>query len=124
MAPQSSPKAFRAIRILALALCTVVLLPLANAVQNPGQVETNEGGRKIKKRVSPDYPQLAQRLHVQGAARVGFTVTPEGMVKDVHELGGHPLLVEALVLAVKQWKYEPAPKETQVEVKAVFSQGN
>lgn len=105
-----------------LVLCSLTLLSAANAFQSPGQVEINEAGRKIKKRVIPEYPQLAQRLHVHGAARVQFTVTPDGAVKDVHELGGHPVLVEALVEAVKQWKYEPASKETLVEVKATFTQ--
>jgi outer membrane biosynthesis protein TonB len=52
---------------------------------------------------------------------VEFTVTPEGAVKDVKELGGNPVLLEALVRAVKQWKYEPASKEAIIEVKAAFS---
>ncbi|HEY6250812.1 MAG TPA: energy transducer TonB [Candidatus Angelobacter sp.] len=107
-----------------LVLCTLAVLPQANAYQKPGQVEINEAGRKIKKRVPPQYPELALRLRIQGAARVEFTVTPEGAVKDVHELGGHPLLVDALVQAVKQWKYEPAAKETLVEVKAMFSRSD
>jgi TonB family protein len=124
LSPQSSPRALLACKTLALVLCTLTLLPQANAFQNQGQVEISEAGRKIKKRVIPEYPQLAYRLHVQGAARVEFTVTPEGAVKDVHELGGHPLLIEALVQAVKQWKYEPAPKETLVAVKAIFTRSD
>ena len=31
------------------------------------------------------------------------------------------LLLGALVRAVKQWKYEPGPKDTEVEVKAAFN---
>jgi len=36
-------------------------------------------------------------------------------------LGGHPLLADALARAVKQWKYQPAPKETMEVVKFSFA---
>jgi hypothetical protein len=38
----------------------------------------------------------------------------------VEILGGHPLLAEALVRAVKQWKYQPGSKETTEIVKYAF----
>jgi TonB family protein len=120
--PQSvGRRAFLAKGLLTLVFSSLAFLPQATALQNPGQVEINEAGRKIKKRVAPEYTELAQRLRVQGTARVQFTVTPDGGVKDVHELGGHPLLLESLVRAVKQWKYEPSIKETTVEVRATFT---
>ena len=75
----------------------------------------NEAGRKIKKRVAPEYPELAQKLRVRGSARVQFTVTPEGTVKEIRELGGHPLLLESLVRAVNKWKYEPSGKERRLK---------
>jgi TonB family protein len=90
----------------------------------PGQehVETNDGGRKIKTRVEPEYPALAQKMGIRGTARIEIMVTPEGTVKEVHELGGNPVLLDALVRAVKQWKYEPAARENVIEVKASFGQ--
>jgi TonB family protein len=122
LSPQSvGRRALLPKRLLTLVFCSLAFLSQATALQNPGQVEINEAGRKIKKRVAPEYTELAQRLRIQGAARVQFTVTPEGGVKDIRELGGHPLLLESLVRAVKQWKYEPSGKETTVEVKATFT---
>jgi hypothetical protein len=41
-------------------------------------------------------------------------------VSEVRELGGNPLLLGALVSAVKQWKYEPASRESVMEIKAFF----
>ena len=105
----------------ALLACGLFLLPQASAVQSTIRVEANEGGRKIKTRVNPEYPDLAIRARITGTARVQMTVTPEGTIKDVKELGGSPVLLGALVRAVKQWKYEPATKETEVEVSAAFS---
>jgi TonB family protein len=93
----------------------------SNALGIQAQIEANEAGRKIKTRVTPEYPELARKVRLSGIARVEFTVTPEGAVKDVKELGGNPVLLEALVRAVKQWKYEPASKEAIIEVKAAFS---
>lgn len=77
--------------------------------------------RKIKTKVLPEYPELARRLNLRGMARVQVTVAPEGAVKDVKELGGNPVLLDALVRAVKKWRYEPAGKESLVEVKYDFN---
>lgn|GEM_PF-541080 len=77
--------------------------------------------RKVKTSVPPEYPELARRLNLKGVARVQLKVGPEGTVKDVRELGGNPVLLDALVKAVKKWKYEPADKETLVEVQFEFT---
>jgi len=39
---------------------------------------------------------------------------------EVKVIGGHPLLADALVKAVKQWQYEPAATDSQVVVRFVF----
>ncbi|HLJ86590.1 MAG TPA: energy transducer TonB [Candidatus Angelobacter sp.] len=86
-------------------------------------VQTQPGDtRKVKTGTPPEYPDLARHLNIKGLARVELTVTPDGSVKAVRELGGHPLLLEALVKAVKKWKYEPSPKESTIEVRATFGQ--
>jgi len=107
--------------ILGLVLCALFVGPQASAFQTKIHVEANDSGRKIKNRIIPEYPDLALRTRITGVARVQLTVTPEGDVKDVKELGGSPVLLAALVRAVKQWKYEPGAKDTEVEVKANFS---
>lgn len=78
--------------------------------------------RKLKSGQPPEYPELARQMNIKGMARVMVTITPDGVVKEVKEVGGHPLLIDALVRAVKKWKYEPAAKETVLEVKAEFGQ--
>lgn len=121
MAPQlSRGPAPRMKALAALLLCTFFLLPQAGAFQQSIQLETSNAGRKIKSRVDPEYPELALKARISGTARVELIVTAEGTVKDVKELGGSPILLAALVRAVKQWKYEPAPKESEIEVKAAF----
>lgn len=69
----------------------------------------------------PEYPELARRLNMRGTARVQVTIAPDGTVKEVKELGGNPVLVDALARAVKKWKYETAEKTSLLEVKFDFA---
>lgn len=79
--------------------------------------------RKRKLGATPEYPELARKMHIQGVARVMLTIAPDGKVGAVKELGGNPILVASLVQAVKKWKYETADHESQIEIKFEFIQG-
>jgi len=82
-------------------------------------VET--GQRRLEHSSPPEYPALAEKMKLAGTVQVQAVVKPDGTVRDVTILGGHPLLADALVRAVKQWKYQPAPRETLEVVKYNFS---
>ena len=43
-------------------------------------------------------------------------------LESVRALGGHPLLVQACVECVKEWKYETAPEESTQIVEFDFKQ--
>jgi TonB family protein len=77
--------------------------------------------RKLKYRVDPVYPELAKRNNISGSARVELLITTDGRVKDVKVLGGSPVLVNAVLEAVRQWKYEPAPEESSAVIKFDFN---
>ena len=102
------------VAILGLLLVSCLVFPQTVQQQEP------EPARKLKSSVPPEYPELARRLNLRGAARVSVTVAADGRVTSAKELGGNPVLVEALIRAVKKWKYEPAAKETVIEVKFEF----
>jgi TonB family protein len=89
--------------------------------QTVQQQQEQESTRKLKSNVPPEYPELARRLQLKGTARVSVTVAPDGRVTSAKELGGNPVLVDALIRAVKKWKYEPAAKESVIEVKFDFA---
>lgn len=63
---------------------------------------------------------MARKLNIEGMARVLLIVNPEGKVVKVKELGGNPVLLAALIEAVKKWKYEAAEKESEIEVRYQF----
>lgn len=72
-----------------------------------------ESGRRAKDRVNPVYPEVARQLDITGAVRLQVTVGPDGKVRQVKLLGGHPLLADAAMTAVKQWRYEPGPESVE-----------
>ena len=80
-----------------------------------------ETGRRLEHSSPPEYPAIAEKMKLTGTVQVQAQVMADGTVKEVTVLGGHPLLADALVRAVKQWKYQPARKETMEVVKFSFS---
>jgi TonB family protein len=78
----------------------------------PGRAQQEEISRKVKNKVSPAYPDLARRMSISGVVKVQVVVAPNGSVKSTKVVGGHPLLVNAAVEAVKKWRFEAASEET------------
>ena len=68
--------------------------------------------RKIKSQVVPVWPELAKKMNVKGTVKVEVVITPAGTVKSAKALGGHPLLIDSALDAVKKCKFEPAATET------------
>ena len=85
----------------------------------PGAIE-----RKLKSGPPPEYPALARRLNISGVAKVVATVSPKGSVIQVRELGGNPILVDALMRAVQTWTYEPSSDLSTIEVKFEFKKSS
>jgi TonB family protein len=79
-----------------------------------------EAARRLEHSVPPKYPDIAARLKLTGTVQVQVLVKPDGTVKEVKILGGHPMLAAAVANAVLQWKYQPAPRETLEAVKFSF----
>jgi TonB family protein len=86
--------------------------------------KTDELSRKAKTRVAPIYPAFARHMNIVGTVRLAVTVAPNGTVKSSKPLGGHPVLVNAAMEAVKQWKFEPAPTESSGVVEFKFQPEN
>jgi TonB family protein len=68
--------------------------------------------RKTKTKVAPAYPDIARRMSITGTVKVLVVVAPNGNLKSTKVVGGHPLLVNAAMDAIRKWKFEPAPEES------------
>jgi protein TonB len=70
---------------------------------------------KLIFKVDPVYPPLAKQARISGIVLLEVTVDEGGSVTNVRVLRGHPLLVQAAVDAVRQWKYSPTILNGQPE---------
>lgn len=76
--------------------------------------------RKALANPTPTYPETARRFRLSGVVKVQVLIAPDGQIKDVKVIGGHPLLVNAVQDALRNWKYAPASGETMVSLEFSF----
>lgn len=100
---------------LGLVVAGILLMP----VTSRGQDSATK--RKISHRVLPDYPTIAREMNITGKVKLEAVVEPDGHVKSTRPLGGSPLLIDSAARALKNWKFEPGPKETTEIVEFDFN---
>ena len=88
------------------------------------QAKGDELPRKAKVKVEPVYPEVARRMSITGTVRLAVIVAPNGTVKSSKPVGGHPLLVNAAMDAMRRWKFEPATTESSGIVEFKFQPQN
>lgn len=104
-----------AVGALALVVGMTAVAPSANA-----QDANTIGGRKVKTRGAPIYPELARKMNIAGTVKVEIVIAPNGTVKSAKAVGGHPLLIDAAVDAAKKYKFEPGTEETTTQLAFEF----
>ena len=74
-------------------------------------------------KVQPVYPPLARQARIYGQVVLQAVISKAGTIENLHLVSGHPMLTQAAMDAVKQWRYrpyilngEPVEVETQVTV--------
>jgi len=77
-------------------------------------------------RVEPVYPPEARAQQIQGAVTLDVQIGGEGAVHSIEVVEGNPVLAQAAVQAVRQWKYRPYsvdghPVEMQTRVTIRFT---
>ena len=89
------------------------LLLLGSNPYSRAQQDSAESHRKISSKVVPIYPALARDMKIAGSVKIEASVAPNGTVKSAAILGGHPLLAQAGLDAVRKCKWEAAGHETK-----------
>lgn len=109
-----------------------IAVPIAPKVAGP-KAPVRVGGRvkepRLIVRVDPRYPPLAIQTHMQGAVIVDAVIDEHGNVVEARVVSGPPLLIQAAMDAVRQWKYEPTylndePVPVQLNVTVQFRLAN
>ena len=98
--------------------------------REPLRVGGNVQDSKLIRRVDPVYPEVARRARVETTVILEAQVNEQGEVANIRVVRGHPLLDQAAIDAVKQWRYsqtllngEAVPVITTVSVPFKLSGG-
>ncbi len=80
----------------------------------------------IVNRVQPLYPPLARQTRISGTVKLHAIIAKDGSVQQLEVFAGHPLLVQAALDAVRQWRYKPTllngePVEVDTTIDVIFS---
>jgi periplasmic protein TonB len=86
------------------------------------------GGDLIHK-VQPIYPSEARRRRLDGKVVMDAVINVQGSVEDLKLVSGDPLLAQAAMDAVRQWRYSPfslngktIPKPTRITINFIAPQ--
>ena len=80
---------------------------------------------RLIRKIQPQYPELAKETRTQGVVVLDCVIDQQGNVTQMKLVSGHPLLVQAALNAVRQWKYQPTllngiPVAVEMEVTVKF----
>lgn len=95
----------------------------------PVRIGGNVMQAKAIDRVQPSYPAIARAAHVQGTVVLHAIIAKDGTVQQLQLMSGPPLLVNAAMDAVRQWRYSPTelngePVEVDTTIQVVFTLGD
>lgn len=112
-----------------LASLGLTILLLGSTVARPPRaaaqdVAPDTAKRKVKTRVSPEYPLLAKQMNVTGHVKIEVTIAVDGKVTGTKVIGGNPVLVSSSLDALKKWHFEPGPKQTTEVIEFEFNGQN
>jgi periplasmic protein TonB len=98
--------------------------PARSRVKLGGQVAE----ARLTNRVQPIYPVLARQAGITGVVVLHAIIAKDGSVSQLEIVSGHPLLVQAALDAVRQWRYQPEvlngdPVEVDTTITVNFQQG-
>ena len=77
------------------------------------QQSPTEGLRRVVRKTSPIYPEIAKRMNLSGTVKVLAVVAPDGEVRSVEPMGGSPVLLKAAQDAVAKWKFAPGAESKE-----------
>lgn len=100
-------------------VCAATVGPTPAIAQQESK-SSEELTRKPRTKVSPVYPDMARRFSITGTVRLAVVVAPNGAVKSTKVIGGHPVLANAAMDAMKKWKFEPATTDSSGVVEFKF----
>jgi periplasmic protein TonB len=93
----------------ALAGVCLAVLAAAQTADTPKRLRISSGVAEGLKThtVNPTYPREAREKGIQGDVILQATIDTKGNIASLRPVKGDPILADASIEAVKQWKYKP-----------------
>jgi periplasmic protein TonB len=84
---------------------------------------------KLIHQVQPVYPMLAKEARIQGDVVIDSVIDKQGDVTQMKVVSGSPLLIQAAMQSLEQWKYQPTllngePVDVDMLVTVHFQMGS
>jgi TonB family protein len=102
-----------------------IIAPVPTPAARDTALQASAPPPPIVHKVDPVYPPLALQARISGVVRLAIIIQPDGSVRHIQVINGHPLLVPAAIEAVKEWTFQPSAAEvsTTIEVPFILSGG-
>jgi protein TonB len=96
------------------------------ALAGPVRISSGVAASIAIEQALPLYPAIAKEAHVQGTVVLAATISKSGTVDNLRVVSGPPLLRQAALNAVSQWRYHPyllngEPVAVETTVNVVFN---
>ena len=98
------------------------------APQGPAHISSGVMEGQLIYKVKPLYPAIAVAARVEGTIVLQAAISKSGRIENLRVVGGPPMLQQAAIDAVKQWRYRPyvldgQAVEVETTVNVVFLMG-
>jgi protein TonB len=96
--------------------------------EHKGPVVISQGVAEgmLLQKVTPHYPPIAVASRTQGTVMLQAMISKSGTIENLRVESGSPMLIQAAIDAVSQWRYRPyllngQPVEVETTVRVVFT---
>ena len=104
--------------------------PAVVASSQPQKVRVSNGVTQglLYYSTTPAYPIIARTARVSGTVVLAATISTTGTIENLRVISGHPMLRQAAIDSVQNWRYHPyrlnnQPVEVETTINVVFSLG-
>jgi periplasmic protein TonB len=99
---------------------------IRQAAQGPAHISSGVMDGQLIYKIAPRYPAIALEARVEGTIVLQATISKTGTIENLRVVSGPPMLQQAAIDAVKQWRYRPyvldgQAVEVETTVNVVFS---
>lgn len=105
--------------VVLLGLMTVSLASSADA--QAAQPTESDSGRKVVSKIVPVYPAMARSMNLAGTVKLSALVLANGTAKTIQVKGGNPLLAQAALNAVREWKWAKSDHDSTEQLEFRFT---